>query len=64
MPTSFQTVDSYQNIFVLGTDENLWMEQPPFGNPPPKRVQADSTVFTFQVLDNSHVVVLGTDGNL
>jgi hypothetical protein len=40
------------------------MEQPPFGNPPPKRVQVDSTVFTFQVLDNSHVVVPGTDGNL
>jgi len=40
------------------------MEQPPFGNPPPQRVQVDATVFTFQALDNSHVVVLGTDGKL
>jgi hypothetical protein len=30
MPRSFQTVDAYQHIFVLGTDGNLLLEQAPF----------------------------------
>lgn len=64
MPTSFQTRDGYQHIFVLGTDGNLWMEQAPFGNVPPRRVLVDTTVFTFQALSNDTVVVLGTDGKL
>lgn len=64
MPRSFQTLDGYQHIFVLGTDGNLWLEQPPFGNPPPSRQQIDGTVFTFQALDNHTVLTLGTDGNL
>jgi hypothetical protein len=64
MPRSFQTVDGYQHIFVLGTDGNLWQEQPPFGTLPPKRIQVDGTVFTFQALDSQTLLVLGTDGNL
>jgi hypothetical protein len=49
MPRSFQTVDAYQHIFVLGTDGNLWLEQAPFGNKvPPARVQIDGNAFTFQ----------------
>jgi len=64
MPTSFQTVDGFDNIFVLGTDGNLWMERPPFGNLPPARTRIDGNVFTFQALDDQHVLVLGTDGKL
>jgi hypothetical protein len=64
MPTSFQTVDNYQHIFVLGTNGNLWLEQPPFGTAPPKRTLVDTTVFTFQALSDQTVLVLGTDGNL
>ena len=64
MPRSFQTVDGYQHIFVLGTNGNLWLEQPPFGSVPPARTQVDATAFTFQALDNQNVLVLGTDGKL
>jgi hypothetical protein len=64
MPRSFQTVDGYKNIFVLGTNGILWMEQPPFGSAPPNRVQVDGSVFTFQALSDQTVAVLGTDGNL
>jgi hypothetical protein len=52
MPRSFQTLDGYEHIFVLGTDGNLWLEQPPSGTPPPPRTQVDGTAFTFQALDN------------
>ncbi len=61
---NFQTVDGYQHIFVLGTDGNLWLEQPPFGSPPPARTQVDGNVYAFQALDNQTVMVLGSDGNL
>jgi hypothetical protein len=64
MPTSFQTVDGYQHIFVLGTNGNLWLEQPPFGAAPPPRVQVDATVYTFQALSDQIVLVLGTNGDL
>ncbi len=64
MPRSFQTVDAYRHIFVLGTDGNLWLEQAPFGKVPPARVQIDGNTFTFQALDLNTVLVLGTDGNL
>jgi len=61
---SFQTVDDYQHIYVLGTNTNLWLEQSPFGSPPPTRAQVDGNVYAFQALDNQTVMVLGTDGNL
>jgi len=61
---SFQTVDNYQHIFALGTNGNLWLEQPPFGSPPPARTQVDGNVYAFQALDNQTAMVLGTDGNL
>ena len=64
MPRSFQTVDAYGHIFVLGINGNLWLEQPPFGKLPPARQQVDGNVFTFQALDLQTVLVLGTDGNL
>ena len=61
---SFQTIDGYQHIFVLGTDGNLWLEQPPFGTAPPQRVQVDGSVSTFQPLSDQQVLVLGRDGKL
>jgi hypothetical protein len=64
MPRSFQTVDGYSHIFVLGVNGNLWLEQAPFGKVPPARQQVDATAFTFQAMDNNDVFVLGTDGNL
>jgi hypothetical protein len=64
MPTAFGTEDGYRNIFVLGLNGNLWLEQAPFGNLPPARKQVDGTVFTFQPLSNDTVAVLGTDGKL
>jgi hypothetical protein len=64
MPTSFQTVDGYNNIFVLGTNGTLLLETAPFGNLPPKATPLDATVFTFQAFDNQNAYVLGTDGNL
>ena len=64
MPRSFQSVDGYKHVYVLGTNGNLWLEQAPFGKVPPARQQVDATVFTFQALDDSNVYVLGTDGNL
>jgi hypothetical protein len=62
----FQTM-SQQNadqILVLGTDRNLWLEHAPFGRVPPARTQIDGNVLTFQGLDNQTVLVLATDGTL
>jgi hypothetical protein len=64
MPRGFQTLDAYLHIFVLGTNGNLWLEQPPFGTAPPPRKPVDGNVFTFQALDNETVLVLSTDGSL
>jgi hypothetical protein len=61
----FQALDT-QNILVLGDDNNLWLEHPPFGLPgrvPPHREHVDSSVAGFQGLDAQTVIVLGTDGN-
>ena len=49
---------------ALGTDGNLWLEQPPFGNVPPLRTQIDGNVRAFQAFDYNDIYVLGTDGNL
>lgn len=55
------------NVFVCGTDGNLWLE---FGfgttipTVPPPRYQVDGSVHEFQVMDINEVFVLGTDGNL
>ena len=64
MSTSFQTVDNYATIYVRGTDGNLWLERPPFGNVPPKRDLVDQNVFTFQALDDTIVLVLRADRSL
>ena len=64
MPRSFQTVDGYSHIFVLGTDGNLWLEQAPFGNVPPSRVQVDGNVRAFRAVNENYVFVLGQDGKL
>ena len=61
--TPFQALDQ-NTIFVLGSDNNLWLEFAPFGTVPPKRTQIDANVDTFQALDQNTVLVQGTDGNL
>jgi hypothetical protein len=61
---TFQSLDG-TNIFVLGSDGNLWLEHAPFGqHVPPSRQQVDGNVLAFQELDTETVLVLGTDGNL
>ncbi len=60
---TFQAID-LQNIFVLGSDANLWLEHAPFGKVPPARQQVDGNVRTFQALDTQNVIVLGRDGKL
>ena len=63
-PPTFQGLPGGQQIYVLGTDFNLWLEQAPFGKVPPARQQVDGNVETFQAFDNQTAYVLGTDGNL
>jgi len=56
-----------EHVFVLGSDGNLWLEQPLPGVGwimPPARVQIDAKVAAFQAFDLEHVFVLGSDGNL
>ena len=62
--TPFQALDP-NTVFVLGSDNNLWLEYAPFGvSVPPHRNQIDGNVDTFQALDPNTVLVQGTDGNL
>ena len=60
---TFQALN-LQDVLVLGSDGNLWLEQAPFGKVPPSRQQVDANVSTFQGLDTQHVLVLGTNDNL
>ena len=62
----FQALDQ-ENILVLGTDHNLWLETGPFvinGPVPPPRTPIDGNVGAFQATPGSDVFVLGTDKNL
>lgn len=64
---AFQALDE-ANVFVLGTDGNLWYEWAPFASDsnlvPINRKQVDGNVYAFQAIDTNTVYVLGTDGNL
>jgi PASTA domain len=60
---AFQALSDTE-MFVLGTDGNLWLEQAPFGAVPPTRQQVDANVSAFQALSDTEVLVLGTDGRL
>jgi hypothetical protein len=62
-PNTFQALSATQ-IFVLGSNGNLWLEQAPFGKVPPSRQQVDGLVRTFQALSATEAVVLGHDNNL
>jgi hypothetical protein len=54
-----------EQIFVLGSDGNLWLEQPPYGwQIPPQRTPVDGNVISFGALSLQEVFVLGSDGNL
>lgn len=64
LPRYFQLVSGYEQIFVVGGDGKLWLEQAPFGTAPPKRKLVDDDVMTFQAIDFNTVVVLGSDQNL
>jgi hypothetical protein len=67
---SFQPVFSFQalsetEVFVLGSNGNLWLEFGPFGfEVPPPRVQVDGNVKAFQAFSSTLVFVLGSNGNL
>lgn len=64
-PTPFQALPGYQQVFVLGGDGKLWLEEAPFGvKIPPKREQVDGNVWKFQALDTNTVYVLGRDKSL
>ena len=65
---TFQAL-SLVDIFVVGTDGNLWLENAPWGRVPPKRQLIDGTVQAFQTLppqqeDTTQLFVRGYDGNL
>ena len=59
-----QIMSDTQNLFVVGTDRSLWLEQAPFGTVPPARKQIDRNVLTAQPFDTSNVFVLGEDRSL
>lgn len=61
--TAFQALNPGE-IFVCGTDGNLWLEHAPFNSVPPSRIQVDGSVETFQAMDLGTAFVLGTNGNL
>jgi hypothetical protein len=60
---TFQALSDTE-VFVLGTNGGLWLEQAPWGTIPPSRVQIDGNVQNFQALSDTEVLVLGTDGKL
>ena len=51
-------------IFVLGTDGNLWLEQGPFGVIPPPRKQVDTNVKAFEALSDNELLILDNDDRL
>ncbi|CEG58765.1 hypothetical protein [Legionella fallonii] len=61
--TPFQAINPGE-VYVLGSDDNLWLEHAPFGAVPPSRIHVDANVSTFQAVDLGTILVLGTDGNL
>jgi hypothetical protein len=63
-PVTFQQPPATQSVFVLDVDGTLWLEDPPFGQVPPRRHQVDTNVRTFQSLGEHRVFVLGNDGTL
>ena len=56
---SFQALSSVE-VFVLGSDRNLWHSLEPFT----RHEQVDGDVAVFQALSSTQVFVLGTDGKL
>jgi hypothetical protein len=56
---AFQPLD-INNVVVLDTSLNLWLEKVPFGKVP--RVPIDRNVSMFQAIDGEHILVLGNDG--
>jgi hypothetical protein len=62
-PETFQPV-SEEQVYVLGSDRNLWLENGPSGTVPPPRVPVDACVRSFQSLGSAQALVLGMDGNL
>ena len=63
---AFQPLNT-KEIFVLGSDGNLWYEPGPFGDVSQviaNRLQVDGNVYQFWAINSNTVFVLGTDGNL
>ena len=62
----FQPLNANE-IFVCGSDGNLWYEPAPYGDVSQviaNRLQVDGSVSQFWALDSQRIFVLGTDGNL
>ena len=55
---AFQAMQFQDFVWVLGSDDKLWLEQGPFGTVPPSRQQVDANVNAIQGLDIQHAVVL------
>ncbi len=57
-----------QQVFVLGSDGNLWLEEGPFGKQiPPFRIPVDGNVdlyASFSAFSAEEALVCGSDGNL
>jgi hypothetical protein len=55
---------SPNEVLVLGSDGNLWLESGPWGAVPPARQHVDADVARFWPLGPNEIYVLGLDGNL
>ena len=61
---AFQPID-YNNVYVLGTDANLWLEHSTgekFGQVPPPREHVDASVMAFHAFTVIDAFVVGQDG--
>lgn len=59
----FNAVDS-THVFVADQNNDLWLDQGPWGGIPPLRTHIDGNVADFLAVDAETVYVLGLDGNL
>ncbi|MGA2292290.1 hypothetical protein [Bradyrhizobium sp.] len=59
----FNAIDS-THVFVADRNNDLWLDQGPWGQIPPLRTHVDGNIGDFLAVDAETVYVLGQDGNL